>query len=1185
MALPNKDRLLARLEAYANDAAARNYHAQAHARSILQGLKSSESAWPQFSRDLNKRLYYGAHFQIWTALELLNQEQGKEQAQQALLDGAEALEFICEDPGLESAVRSEQLLKAGFAYYVAGHYARSYVLINELLARANDLPRPLALLVAVLQKHLGHARGISLAIFSDLSLHDAGIASELEAAEIGPDEAVSRAISLSLSGAVSFYLEYLKTGERGLFEEALRTVNDMILLTRESLFVDWWWWSFCLRHLLLEYDRGSLWTQLTPFGGEGPNGDSLILGYIRAGLRQVPPIVELWPSQAQAVPVVNRADRPHFCLKMPTSSGKTRIAEMTILRFFVDKKSNPLSKCAYVAPFRSLAVEVERTLQQSVGPLGIRISEIYGGFDLSPEDRRLIEETQILVATPEKFDALFRFAPDIGSRIGLVIIDEGHVIKSDERGLHFEFFLQRLIKRLTPTGCRFLFISAVLPNAAEFAEWITGAPSGLLESKWRPSRLMLGRLSWDGKAVRIDYTHSEQDKFDQECYVPSFVTIVPCKGVQGLGRRTLDFPKDKDEAFGAAALQFALTGTTLIFCPQKRQVQSFARKLEEILRARQALSRAKNERFDLPTPGIGTPEWARCKKAIQEEMGTESELLGLLDAGIVVHHGGLPQRVRVAFEDLVRSRGCQLLVATTTLAQGVNLPIKTVLVRGLYHGHNDLVSPLTFWNICGRAGRGMKETEGQILFCVDRTGTVERRRRTNHAIEQMISAIDKKKVASAIRLVLSLFVKEWKNSHPSIDFSTLCLYLAENNLEWISEDRRPEFKPWLDRLDGHLLALTEEFDLDPYTPDRLQKILSGSLLFIQLRDSVQPVLSAEDAVAFCDARIRYIHRKHPQRTVRSRLFKLGLPLQDCESIETRKDSLLTLFAEADAWAAWTAETRAKYLVRLAEIVLELREIKPSNGLPAQFRELLTSWLLGASAVEMAADSEISKFSDDPTDISLWIEDVCRYRLPWGMNSLTSFLQSYATEVSVAVPGVCPHFTSMFKYGSIDPIAIRLMPYVDNERSLALSLAAICPLGIDDLGSIPSWFMALTKTELVASGLAEETTSRIIELQEASSRRRKIRRSRTRSIRIPFSDSESAGGLGVGDKVLIIPKEGNGSNSFALWTLRGKLLGAFTFSRHPVPEWWRTPHLVVSSISDVETAQDGKVILTVDTAEI
>src|SRR5205807_142663 len=234
MARPNANRLVSRLESYANDASVRNLHAQAHARAILQELRSPRTAWPQFRRDLDHRLYYGAHFQIWTALELLDQGQAKEQAQEALLNGAEALEFLCEDPTLNSDVRSEQLLKAGFAYYIAGHYARSYVVIKDLLSRGTELPRPLSLLVAILQKHLQSAREITINIFSDQSFSDSQIGADLETAEISQDDAVSRAISISLTGAVSLYLEYLKTGERNLFEEALATVNDMILSARRA---------------------------------------------------------------------------------------------------------------------------------------------------------------------------------------------------------------------------------------------------------------------------------------------------------------------------------------------------------------------------------------------------------------------------------------------------------------------------------------------------------------------------------------------------------------------------------------------------------------------------------------------------------------------------------------------------------------------------------------------------------------------------------------------------------------------------------------------------------------------------------------------------------------------------------------------------------------------------------------
>src|SRR5260370_22916093 len=123
MAEPNAEKLLSRLRECAQNSETKSIRAQAHARAILQGIGSPSAAWPNFRGDLNQRLFHGAHFQIWSALELMEKGQSREEAQQALLAGAEALEFLCEDAALASETRSEQLLKAAFAYYVAGHYA------------------------------------------------------------------------------------------------------------------------------------------------------------------------------------------------------------------------------------------------------------------------------------------------------------------------------------------------------------------------------------------------------------------------------------------------------------------------------------------------------------------------------------------------------------------------------------------------------------------------------------------------------------------------------------------------------------------------------------------------------------------------------------------------------------------------------------------------------------------------------------------------------------------------------------------------------------------------------------------------------------------------------------------------------------------------------------------------------
>ena len=148
---------------------------------------------------------------------------------------------------------------------------------------------------------------------------------------------------------------------------------------------------------------------------------------------------------------------------MPTSAGKTKIAELAILRFLATAPARtPTRSASYVAPFRSLAVEVEQTLKRVFLPLGARVSELYGGFELTAADQLLIENTQVLVATPEKLDALFRFSPELVGALKLVILDEGHIISPttdyltppEGTGAKYEVFLVRLVARFEATDTR-----------------------------------------------------------------------------------------------------------------------------------------------------------------------------------------------------------------------------------------------------------------------------------------------------------------------------------------------------------------------------------------------------------------------------------------------------------------------------------------------------------------------------------------------------------------------------------------------------------------------------------------------------------------------------------------------------------------------------------------------------------
>jgi hypothetical protein len=174
------------------------------------------------------------------------------------------------------------------------------------------------------------------------------------------------------------------------------------------------------------------------------------------------------------------------------------------------------------------------------------------------------------------------------------------------------------------------------------------------------------------------------------------------------------------------------------------------------------------------------------------------------------------------------------------------------------------------------------------------------------------------------------------------------------------------------------------------------------------------------------------------------MYRLGMCLSSCEVIEQRHPDLLSLYREAERWFEWSSAERADLLQRLSRFIFELRDTRPVKPVTEEWPAILAAWLGGTSTSDMARDSTIARFSTSPSELSVLIEDTCGYRLPWGLNSIFNYLSDIATEEGVPLPPVCSYFSGMVKYGLDDPVAVCLVPYLDQDRQLALYAAAACP---------------------------------------------------------------------------------------------------------------------------------------------
>jgi Lhr-like helicase len=193
--------------------------------------------------------------------------------------------------------------------------------------------------------------------------------------------------------------------------------------------------------------------------------------------------LSFFPSQRDALKNGILSERT-TSLQMPTSSGKTFLTELIIYNSIKENNSN---KILYLTPFRSLAAELKKSLAKNLRSLGIIAKTIYGGNLPNMDDRQGIDESNVLISTPEKFMAMENVIPGLNMMYSTIICDEGHLLDDENRGLQYELLLARMISN--QRSRRFIFISAIVPNMEIVNKWLGGTNETIVKSNYRPTQL------------------------------------------------------------------------------------------------------------------------------------------------------------------------------------------------------------------------------------------------------------------------------------------------------------------------------------------------------------------------------------------------------------------------------------------------------------------------------------------------------------------------------------------------------------------------------------------------------------------------------------------------------------------------------------------------------------------------
>lgn len=372
-------------------------------------------------------------------------------------------------------------------------------------------------------------------------------------------------------------------------------------------------------------------------------------------------ILELYPPQAEAVEK-GLLEGKNLLAAIPTASGKTLLAELSML-----KSIQAGGKALYIVPLRALASEKFRRFQE-FSELGIRVGISTGDYDLRDEG---LGVNDIIVATSEKTDSLLRNETAWMQKISVVVADEVHLIDSAGRGPTLEVTLTKL-RKINP-ACQILALSATVGNADELAAWLEAE---LVVSEWRPTELLEGVL---------------------------FNGIFYCKDKE----KPIEQPT-KDESINLALDTIREGGQCLVFESSRKNCMAFAKKAASVVK--KTLSAEDSEAL------------ARIADEILEnsETDTSTTLAACIRSGTAFHHAGLTTPLRELVEDGFREGKIRLISSTPTLAAGLNLPARRVIIRSYrrYSSESGMqpIPVLEYKQMAGRAGRPRLDPYGEAVL-------------------------------------------------------------------------------------------------------------------------------------------------------------------------------------------------------------------------------------------------------------------------------------------------------------------------------------------------------------------------------------------------------------------------------------------------------------------------------------
>jgi superfamily II DNA/RNA helicase len=725
------------------------------------------------------------------------------------------------------------------------------------------------------------------------------------------------------------------------------------------------------------------------------------------------------------------SSRRAVVVSLPTSSGKTLIAQFRILQAlnqFDDKEG----WVAYLAPTRTLVNQIFRQMRRDFSPLNIIVERVSPALEIDSVEMKLLENQdqqskfRVLVTTPEKLDLMLRqdMEKKIGRPLTLVVVDEAHNIQSSQRGLKLELLLATINNECQ--YAQFLLLTPFINNAREVSRWLGGQNSDDISIgiDWQPNDRVIG-LVRANKGEKLNGLSYDYDlSFKPIHTTRDTLAVDDLLQFSKIDEFATTFAKANKKSTIAAIISQKLKkrGPVIVMHGTADWVWSLADRLKI------ETNRKENIHLDIKL----------VQDYLRMELGDNFPLIGLLEFGIAVHHSGLPEEVRTLVEWLFENEHLDFLVATTTIAQGVNFPVSGVVMASYQYfsskGAEDMPAE-DFWNIAGRAGRILQGQLGVVALTADSDENAE-------AIEAFI----KQQTGDLNSALINMAI------------------LAEKELADLGKVfyKNPEWSSFLQYLAHTYRQMGNQ---DNFVA-QIEQVLRGTFGFEKLRTQ-----NSRIANILLDSVTKYADYISDHKQPLSLVDSTGFSLNSIITILTNKGNVgsdswdvNTLFAQGD--------DKLKDMMGVLLRVPELREnledvIRGSSREGESLALIIKDWVGGKSIPDIARIYFNQENTDDVTAITH-----CGQKLfgkltqtaSWGLGALLSITGGNIAED---------------EYLRLRNIPSKVFYGVNSDEAIVMRLLGIPRLAADQMATLLNTDQPLDKIRIELASLQDSDWQRVL----------------------------------------------------------------------------------------------------------